>query len=210
MCPNGGTCYPSTAGQQWAYVARDVQSWISSQGWSSQITIWAGSDFEQRTSYSTPDYDNWDCPLKTKQFVDGYNYGGATGYRLVDFGSAWTGLNCDHANSGPPWTTNDVYYIAWGATSDWPLPETYSQYAVNSWLAVEAVNGSQGRMRPVGVMTECSTGDVLPTSNCWVQGNGQNEFAPRQGWDTLRLGLRPTYLSTLWDYDYAVNIKWQP
>jgi hypothetical protein len=187
QCPYGnlrGACSPGGAGGQWGYVVNDVQAYLNSHSYAWQITAWTGDDME--TGY--------DCATPTRAFVDGLNGNNPSGARMLDFGDAWI-ASC--------WTDNDVYYVSWLASANWPLPEIYSQAATNRWAAVYNQHTS---MTFLGPMTECTGGDPLPTQNCQVvdpQGT-RIENAPAQAWSQLSSAVGQS--STM---PYGTNIHYQ-
>ncbi len=179
-------CSIYTAGQKWAGMLNTLASWLNSQNYAWQITAWAGDDMET----------GWDSASATRQFVDGFNNQDNCSCLFVDFGDAWQ-------HSG--WTDTDVYYVAWGATYDVPLPEIYDTggAATNRWTQVRV----EYYMFFYGVMTECSGSDPLPTGSCWVSLNGDYENAPNQAWWQLwnTLNANGVGQSTL---NYSTNVKW--
>ncbi|MDO8615627.1 MAG: hypothetical protein Q7T33_07810 [Dehalococcoidia bacterium] len=190
MTPSGGT--PNGAGTNWANVAYAVQSYLSNAGYSWQITAWAGSDMEQPGGEIPP----FDCAGRTREFVDGYN-SNSLATSFLDYGTAWVPNGC--------WTAADVYYVAYGAARNYPLPEVYTQFATDSWVSVR----QQGYMSFKGVMTECSGADALPMGSCWVGGDiNEYQFSPTQAWNSLwnTLNSNGFGLSSL---EYATNIKGQ-
>lgn len=177
-----GSCTPNAAGVQWAQASKDVQSWLSANGYSWQVSTQSGDDIET----------GWDCASRTRPFVDGYGTISTTG--LYDYGDAWLNAPC--------WTDGDVYYVAYGALPSWPFPEIYSQAAADRWTAVR----QSYSMNIQGVMTECRVADPLPQSNCNV--NGHTEFAPSQAWNALVNDLNNHGVGGS-NMTWATNIKFQ-
>jgi hypothetical protein len=168
-CPKSGLgCSRTNAGTQWAKVLAALTANLVSNNFDWQITAWAGDDMET----------GWDSAAKTRDFVDGFNANAPSGSELIDYGDAW---------SHTGWTTTDVYYVAYGATHDWPLPEIYSQAAADRWTDVRVSHYMYFR----GVMST-------------TVGNSANT-AWQQLWDTLNAnGVGQSSL------DYSTRIKYQP
>jgi Ricin-type beta-trefoil lectin domain-like len=159
QCPSGGSCDPYYAGWYWGDVVYDVRNYVSSHGYSSKITaVWGGSDMEQGSGY--------DCADRTRDLVDGFNDHDPSGASFINYGTNW---------SSSCWTSNDVYYVSYDATHDYPLPEIYSSYAADSWVALRGAH----YMSFKGAMTECQQGDPLPNDYCSTP---SGDFAPRAGW----------------------------
>lgn len=168
-CPIGGLgCLRSRAGTQWANVLGDLTAYVAKSNFSWQITAWAGDDMETA----------WDSGLATREFVDGFNANAPPGSELIDFGDAWS-------HSG--WTDNDIAYVAYGATHNWPLPEIYSQAAADRWTALRLGRYIYFR----GVMSTTT-------------GNSP-DLAWQQLWNTLNAnGVGQSSL------DYSTRIRYQP
>ena len=184
--PSGGT--PYTAGGWWAAVVYALQSYLSSTGFSSQITAWAGSDMEQPSGGEA-----WDCADRTRQFVDGYNNDVLGTQDFLDYGTAWVPNSC--------WTAYDVYYVAYGAARDFPLPEIYTGYATDSWVSVRTSYYMFFR----GVMTECQQGDPLPFDYCT---SPSDQFAPQKAWLDLWTELNANGVGQS-SLQYSTNITWE-
>jgi hypothetical protein len=123
QCPYGGACSPATAGAQWGTLVNDLHKWVVSQNYQSYISVIAGSDMEQPSGGQS-----WDCYSKTQSFVDGFGGNDPSGAVFLDYGTAWLQNDC--------WNASQVYYVAYGAPKDYPLPEIYFQSALNSWTGL--------------------------------------------------------------------------
>lgn len=208
-CYNGSynySCSVYTAGQQWDVVAHTVASYVSSNGWSWQETIWSGDDAEgswdQFTSCST-------CYPKTVDFLNGFtnkesSY--SSHLNLVDYGDA--GYGQGNIQGGPLWTQQNVYDASWGIGWDVPLPELYVQGQFNAWLCVYnnncggGISEGQGQLQFYGEMTECSEADTLPTGNCWVQRSNMCQWSPYEAYNNLATAVNDPNIS------YSSNIRW--
>lgn len=192
QCPFGGSCTPYDAGYQWGNVVNDVQSWLVSTNKSWQITAYAGSDMEQPSGGQI-----WDCATKTRQFVDGFTANNPSYALFLNYGTAWLPNAC--------WSVQDVQYVSYGAAYNYPLPEIYTAAARDSWVSVRV----QGYMDFVGVMTECTGGDPLPTGDCWVGGNiNEWQYSPTKAWNEFWNALINNGVGEQ-SLDYATNIRYQ-
>src|SRR5436853_476786 len=63
-------------GVQWASTVNSLNTWLHTQRYDQQITVWGAYDAET----------TWDGADKTRQFVDGFNANDTSKVPLVDFG----------------------------------------------------------------------------------------------------------------------------
>ncbi len=196
QCPYGGACNPTDAGKQWGNLVNNVQIWLNNVNYSWQITAWAGSDMEQPDQFPNPTQP-WDCATSTRAFVDGFNRNNPANARLINYGTAWVPKPAD----GTCWSAADVQYVSWGASANWPLPETYFAAATDSWITVRR----QYYMIFMGVMTTCRQADPITGNTCTTPAGW---FTPYAGWNDLwnKLIANQVGQSSL---DYATNIKFQ-
>lgn len=184
QCPSGSACTPNMAGRQWGNLVNNVQQWLIAKNYAWQITAWAGDDMEQPDGVS-----QWDCPPKTRAFVDGFNANNPSAAHFIDYGTAWVG-DC--------WKASDVYYVAYGARYNWPQPEIYKQTAMNSWINL-------GYPMPyIGVVTDCNN-PTEPITGTYCFGS-TTAWTPKYAWQQLWNKLKVTQSSL----DYATNIQYQP
>lgn len=167
-CPFGnsyGTCTTSGAGSAWGDATYQFAKYVAA-GWASQISVAAADDMET---------SGWDCAGPTRAFVDGYNSNPTATYHFEDYGDWFTSPGC--------WSAQDAYYVGWGASRDYSLPEAYytNNSQVNAFVQVEKWTGSA--MYPDGVMTTCPGGDPLPYPTCQI--GGQTGNSPGQAWSSL-------------------------
>ncbi len=200
---NFGSGVSYNHGSAWAQMVSTINSWISSQGYSSQVKVRAASDMEL-------DFNN---PTPTRAWVDGYtaSYGYNSLY-LYDVGNA-TGCpypdqpNWDCGSTQyPSWTSEDVWYVAWGTTPLYPLPEIYNTAGVNSgqwyYLSLYSYNNHGGAMWFVGSLTQSQACQQM--GGC----SGTNN-TPSQGWTQLWNAITSdsrTYQSYL---RWSTDMKWR-
>ena len=193
-CPGfpSGTCTTNGAGAAWAHVVDNVRYYLSQNGYMPQITAHGGDDAETDGSF--------DCAGPTDGFINAFNQNTSTHAGMVDFGTAWLSLNC--------WASSDVYYVAYGVAADVPLPEIYTQPAMNSWISLRTTGNGGGPyvINFLGVLTECTGADPLPTANCPVQSFQQ--WAPIQAWNNFWNTLTSNSVGQAALY-FSTNIKRQ-
>jgi hypothetical protein len=196
LCSGGvQPCDPHEFGMAFSDAVREIQNWLTAQGYGWQITPIGASDME------TYGGNGWACAGPTRAFVDGF--GGRGAWQLWNFGEAITSPNC--------WSIQDVHYVSWGHPVAYPLPEIYNSNFVCHWTDANCSDGFsvEKTVGPVvfrGAMTECQNADPIPYSNCTVE--GRTEYGPSQAWDKLwQRGNTFGAQSSLW---YVTNIKFQP
>lgn len=193
QCRSGGSCTPYAAGQQWGNVVNNVQTWLNNSGYSWQITAWGGDDMEQ--PYNDPTGKWWDCPTKTRNFVDGFNSNNPSSALFIDYGTAWVPATCIAYNDRG-WTASDVYYVAYGAGApEYPQPEIYRQSALDSWMNLGYY------MFYKGVLTDCNQSDPITGTYC---AGSSTAWTPTYAWQQLW-----NKVSSQGTLDYATNIKYQ-
>lgn len=144
------------AGAGWGQMVNQVQQFVTSKGMGGQIVADAADDMEVE----------WATFAETKAFVDGYN--AVTKQLLFDFGDDSGGTNPS------PWTVDQVWYVAYGAADDLPLPEIYgydygSIGQATGWEQVSqwACANKKGPMRIIGTMDEAPESPSLPIGDSW-------------------------------------------
>lgn len=137
------------AGQQWGDLVNNDQNYSSSNGYSNYIGVIGADDIEVE----------WAGYSQSSNFVNGYN--NTSSHAFFDYGDDSGGANPS------PWTAYEVWYVAWGAADDYPLPEIYYQAdATSDWeqLAIWACNNGHGAMGFKGTMAEYPTGNYPSTA----------------------------------------------
>lgn len=126
-------CGPSAVnnahGQAWAQMVNNIATWISAPpSYASKEDIAGANDIELDFNTST----------NTRAWVDGYdsvnnrfyyNFGDCAGCPYVVPG----GSSCPGCTPNNGWTREDVWYVSWGATPAYPLPEIYRRDKVNAY-----------------------------------------------------------------------------
>lgn len=163
-------------GEVWAQLVKDLETWIDYRlGYSGRFVARGADDIEPSFKDVT----------STRAWVEGfrdvsglialyYNYGSCDG-------CPYSGCpSCVPANG---WTVEDVWYVSWGATPAFPIPEIYLTNAINAdqWHRI-AVYGYENHNQTLvdfkGTLTQwqaCQT-----TGNCQETDN-----RPEEGWAQL-------------------------
>jgi len=131
----------SNAGMDWGLLVISVQSYIVNNGYNSQFTAWGADDIEVASGWAT--YN------ETVNFVNGYN--AHSPQTFVDYGDDPGGVNPS------PWTAQELWYVASGATDDVALPEIYyNADATQDWEPLDqwACANEGGAMKIIGTMAE--------------------------------------------------------
>ncbi len=130
-------------GQQWGNMINALQSFISDNHYNGVVGINAAGDLEVE----------WNSFTLTSSLVNGYNK--VTNHIYFDFG-----------DDSPGWWTNyQVWYIAYGATDQLPLPEIfYNADATYDWepLSIWACNNEGGPIYFKGTIAENAPGTNSP------------------------------------------------
>jgi hypothetical protein len=132
-------------GQSWGSMVNSVQSFISNNNYN-VVGAYGAGDLETE----------WEGFTLTSSQVNGYNNTSSRIY--FDFGDDTPGY----------WTNYQVWYVAWGATDNAPLPEIYyTADATYDWepLDVWACNNEGGSMYFKGTMSENYGGSDSPTQS---------------------------------------------
>jgi hypothetical protein len=99
-------------GATWARMVNEANQLVDQKRGGGRVTVLGANDIELA----------WNGPRVSKQWVHGY-----------DSVAQWPYLDYGDAGGCPPygrclgrWTLEDVWWVAWGARSAWPLPEIYT------------------------------------------------------------------------------------
>lgn len=198
---NNGSQVTTAHGRAWALMVNQANVNIGA-GVRLQAQIWGANDMEL----------GFNSPAVTRAWVDGYdqtniyrvvNYGDAAGCRDVGDGQP-AGSECGTATF-PQWTAEDVYYISWGSSPAYPLPQIYLNNVknANQWKAVKlyGVAAHGNGMELLGALTQslaCADVGCDPAL----------DNTPAQGWSQLwdALNSDPRTAQSL---RYSTDIRWQ-
>lgn len=169
-------CYPSGAtpeeqnagwyksGQAWGQMVNRVEKYIQDNGMSGQLVADAADDLEEDQNVYPKDPDpnaHWGTAAHSVAFIDGYNQ--ATNQLLFDFGDDEWILDYPTPGHGD-WVHQNLWYVAYGAKDDLPLPEIYWSGTDTAWedLSKWACKNKGEPIRIIGVITEYPDGGWGP------------------------------------------------
>ncbi|MFN2450312.1 MAG: hypothetical protein ABR508_11095 [Candidatus Baltobacteraceae bacterium] len=185
---NYGSQVTNAAGQAWGNAVNTLNTYISNKGYGSQEYARGAIDAEP----------GWDTGFtNTSNWITGYN--AATSTPLYDYGSAddcpYSGFsgNCDG------WGQHGFWWVAWGNTDGYPLPEIYQWSMADQWYygsVYSATTQSNGKMDFLGTMTQYAA--------C---GCGSSTYTPAQGFNTLQ-NLLNGDSRTAYAMSYSTDITW--
>ncbi len=183
-------------GVAWARMVNDLNAWLTTQGYASQVLVVGANDVELA----------WNTPAITKAWVNGYD--SAYKFDWYDYGSldgCATNSNPTSSICGNTWTREDAWYVTYGTKPAWPLPLIYATNGVNAqqWalLSLYSFNTRGYSFIFIGPMTQKQACDQSP-GQCPGLDN-----TPEQGWNQLFSELRnktATYFIPPW----LTDIKW--
>ena len=99
-------------GMAWALMVNAANGWVAEQGYVGKVEFAGANDIEL----------SWNGPRVSKRWVRGYD--SVAEWPYYDYGDA-AGCPPRGACMGG-WTPEDVWYVAWGARTAWPLPQIYT------------------------------------------------------------------------------------
>lgn len=197
---NSGSTVGYNHGSAWAAMTNNINSWISANGYSSQVKVRASGDMEMDFNDAT----------STKDWVNGYSasYGGNSLY-LYDVGSAAgcpiSGNPTANSPCNNEWVVDDVQYVSWGTTPLYPLPEIYNTAGANAsqWYMISLYSYvyKGGPLYFLGSLTEYQA--CLQMGGCTGINNSPGT-GWTQLWNTITADYR-TYQSIL---RWSTDMKW--
>jgi hypothetical protein len=200
---NNDVSVSSSLGSDWAGVANAVFTWVEDHNLADTIAIDGANDIE--TAYSSAS--------EAEAWVSGFNSNAGV-VEYYDYGNA----DCPTSGMGPGvngscgnnWKQSDVWQVAYGVTTAFPLPEIYATSGANAsqWQQIDLYsyyNGSGYTMDFIGAFTQYQA--------CQQKGGctGTNNTA-NAGWTQLYNALNCngttpciTATSTL---PYSTDVRW--
>jgi hypothetical protein len=180
-------------GKAWAAMVSDFGSWVNASGYGSQVAVAGASDLEL----------DWNTPATTRAWVNGFIAAG-TGASYLNYGDAAGCPPYGSCNNG--WTQEDVYYVSWGASPAWPLPEIYTTNGsmASEWyrMVLYGSTAHGSRMAIMAPMTQYQA--CLDNGGC---NNGTNN-TPSQAWNQLMSKLNADS-RTSQQVPYTTDITWK-
>jgi len=197
---NYGAGVTNAHGCAWASMIKKVNTWISNKAYSSQVKIRAAADIE-------PDFGS---DAATKAWVNGYNANYGSGLWLYNVGAAsgcpWTGTPSASSPCNNGWVVDDVWYVSWGATPFYVIPEIYNTSGANAqqWYRISLYSAlyKSGKISFSGTLTQNQACQQM-------DGCAGIDNTPSQGWMQL---FNATYADTrtrLTTIRWSTDIKWR-
>ncbi len=191
-------------GTAWAQMVNDVNSWLVTNGYSSQVHAVGAVDIEPA----------WNSVAFSRAWVDGYD--AVNLYDYYDFGTAdgcATRSDPNRVTCGNGWTREDVWYKAYGTRPAFPLPEIYNTRGANAeqWalISLYSVNTRGYKVEFHGVLTQWQACQQAGASQCVGVDN-----SPSTGWlqlyNELKRDVRTFYnprwsSDMMWGYSVAAD-----
>ena len=200
VCNAGGDNITSAHGQAWAQMVNDVNAWITSNSYNAKLNAAGANDMEP----------GWDSPGETRAWVDGYFSLPITQtFALYNYGScdSCPYYNCTTCMPPNGWSLDDIWYVSWGATGAYPLPEIYLTSGANAdqWyrMGVYAFANHGNSMNFQGAFTQWQACQDVGPDACPYTGN-----TPSAGWTQLFNALNAD-TRTAQPLKWSTDISWQ-
>lgn len=202
-----GTNNKSTSTNTMAKMTAHGAAWA---GMVNRINQWAKDShiFQQVQAYGASDIElGWNTPAMSRAWVDGYQ--AAASYPYIHFGDA-AGcpykdrpyLDCG-TSSFPQWTSNDVWYVAYGATPALPMPLIYLTNGIHAeqwaFLSRYSVQSYGFPITFSGVFTQSQA--------CAQWGCNGTDNTPEEAYQQLSLALREDS-ATSQNLQWKTDIRW--
>jgi hypothetical protein len=99
---------------------KTVNSWLSSNGYSTQVTAAGDADMENASGWaSASNVQAWGNAFSSVSSYTYYDSGSANGCPDTDV--------YDNASCNAGWNQYDEWYASWAPAAAWPAPEDYNQ-----------------------------------------------------------------------------------
>ena len=182
-------------GQALANSVNNINSWLSTQGYTQYITAAGGSDMET----------SWNSPATTRSWADGYN--STHQYGLYNYGDAGGCPKSQGGTCNGGWTQGDIYYVSWGVPAGYALPEIYNTTGTNAaqWQQVSLwgyLNSSQGKITFSGAMTQYDA--CVQNGGC----TGTNN-TPSAGWSQLYNSVNSDSRTAQSTLRWSTDMSWK-
>jgi hypothetical protein len=179
-------------GQAWGAMIGNLQSWIRSNNFGSQLYALGAGDLEP----------SWGSVSQTESWVNGYS---TKGQLYFDFGSADGCPPYGGCNNG--WSQAAEYYVSWGATFADAVPEIFTESGSQAaqWESISlwgSYNGVAGAIRFSAAMSQYQAcRDV--GSSCSGEDN-----TPAQSWTQLTNAMNSNS-RTAGSISYSTEVSYQ-
>jgi hypothetical protein len=171
-------------GAAWAQMVTELNDWVvQPPSWSARESVRGADDLEP----------SWSPPSAARAWVDAY--GNASHFPFYNYGSADGCPPYGACTNG--WTEEDLWYVAYGATAAWPIPEIYSSANAQQWY----------HLGLYGAVNHGSTVQFLGTLTQWAAAGSCCTNSPEQGWQQLADALDADS-RTAQTLPYSTDITW--
>jgi hypothetical protein len=202
--------FNSSNGTAFANMVDTVNAWLVSNGYSSQVTASGAADMESGSGWQTPTGDRaWAAAYAAASSSKYFDFGDAAGCSRTSYNNSQT------CNGG--FTQNDYWYLAWGASPAFPLPEIYNDTNITVGGSYSSdANAIQWEMiKRYGVNYQSSymtiQGDMTQRTACnEVGGCSGVDNTPSEGWGDLynALNHHTSPSQTSQSLRWATDIEW--
>jgi hypothetical protein len=198
-------------GKRFGDLVHDVNVWAVQQGYASQVYVAGANDIEWDST------GNWQSSYVTRGWVDGFHERDRGIHIYFNFGACSgcptniTSSNLNWTYSIGNWSLDDIWFVTWGASPAYPLPEIYLTSGTNArqWYAISKYAAMQkgARIGYIGPMTQYGACQVR--SNDYGCSSGQTNNTPEQGWIQLYNELNKDPLTAQNILRWVTDITWQ-
>ncbi len=186
-------------GAAWASMINDISAWIGAVGYGKQETIAGAMDFEPGFG-SASLARSWVAGYSSTYRYAFYNVGSADGCPTT---GQVNGANHGCYNG---WTQDDIYYVSWGASTAWAVPEIYRTDGVQAaqWeqISLYGQYHYSSSLKFSGVLTQqgaCQSSGCKPTV----------ANSPATGWNQLwNATAASVYTSSQPFLKWSTDITW--
>ncbi len=203
---NNGAGVTGPHGAAWAQTVNGLNSWISiPPSYADKLAVWGAIDAELP----------WNNAQVTRAWVDGYQSTYAFGSFYLNFGSC---DGCPVAMCPSPdhsvgygWTCDDIWYVSYGATPAYPMPEIYLTSGINAaqWygMSLYAYSNHGARMNFRGSVTQWNACQEQTDPNACIY-PVRTDNMPAQGYLQLYNAINADW-RTAATMPWSTDMSWQ-
>lgn len=197
---NYGSYVTNAHGSAWATMTTTISPWITNNNYASQVKIRAAADIE-------PDFGS---ATNAIAWVNGYNANYGSGLWLYNVGAASgcpiTGTPTASSPCNNYWTVDNVWYVSWGATPFYVIPEIYNTVGANAeqWYRISLYSAlyKGGKISFPGTLTQYQA--------CQQMGGCSGvDNTPPQGWTQLFNSVGSDSRTVLSSIRWSTDIMWR-
>jgi len=186
----------------WGTMMNDINQVILNNSYNGQAHAVAAADIEV----------SWGGSTMARDWVDQYD--GKTNWSMFDYGDAagcrQSGTTQTAALCGNTWYQDDLYYVAWGASVAYAVPEIYREDGAQAkqWQQISkwATLNAKSKIYFEGTLTQHAACAQQSDPNACHNSGIDNTAA--EGWNQLIDRCATDSATALTDIKYASDIKW--